>query len=181
MSDGRDRVWRRNGERFAECCVKQRDRWGGGSVLVWGGITADNRTQLHVLDRSIKAHTYRDQILAPIVQPFMRRHLPNGVFQHDNARPHIARLCTQYLQTNNIEVLGWPSLSPDLSPIEHLWDELGRRVYLRDPPPTNVNELRTALLQERQRISQGTIRTLIRSMRRRCNEVIQAHGGHTRY
>ena len=61
-SDGRDRVWRRNGERFAECCVKQRDRWGGGSVLVWGGITADNRTQLHVLDRSINAKTYRDQI-----------------------------------------------------------------------------------------------------------------------
>ena len=87
MSDERDRVWRRNGERFAECCVKQRDRWGGGSVLVWGGITADNRTQLHALDRSINAQTYRDQILAPIVQPFMRRHLPNGVFQHDNARP----------------------------------------------------------------------------------------------
>ena len=96
MSDGRDRVWRRNGEIYAECCVKQRDRWGGGSVLVWGGIMADNRTQLHVFDRSINAQTNRDQILAPIVQPFMRRHLPNGVFQHDNARPHIARLCTQF-------------------------------------------------------------------------------------
>ena len=59
MSDGSDRVWRRNGERYAECCVKQRDRWGGGSVLVWGGITAYNRTQLHVLDRSINAQTYR--------------------------------------------------------------------------------------------------------------------------
>ena len=69
MSDGRDRVWRRNGEIYTECCVKQRDRWGGGSVLVWGGITADNRTQLHVLDRSINAQTNRDQILAPIVQP----------------------------------------------------------------------------------------------------------------
>ena len=111
----------------------------------------------------------------------MRRHLPNGVFQLDNARPHIARLCTQYLQTNNIDVLDWPSLSPDLSPIEHLWDELGRKMYLLDPSPTNVNKLHNALLQDWQRIPQGTIRTLIRSMRRRCNEVIQAHGGHMRY
>ena len=68
MSDGRDRVWRRRGERYADCCVKQRDRWGDGSVLVWGGITADNRTQLHVLDRAINAQTYRDQILASIVR-----------------------------------------------------------------------------------------------------------------
>ena len=95
----------------------------------------------------------------------MRRHLPNGVFQHDNARPHITRLCTQYLQTNSIDVLDWP-LSPDLSPIEHLWDELGRRVYLRDPPPNNANELRNILLQELQRIPQSTTRTLIRWMRR---------------
>ena len=98
----------------------------------------------------------------------------------DYARPHITRLCTKYLQTNNIDVLDWLSLSPDLSPIEHLWDELGHRVYLRDPPPINVNELRNTLLQEWQRIPQGTIRTLIRSMRR-CNEVVQARGGHTRY
>ena len=123
-------MWRRNRERFAECCVKQRDRWVGGSVLVWGGITADNRTQLHVLDRSINALTYRDQILAPIVLPFLRRHLPYGVFQHDNARPHITRLCTHYLQTNNIVVLDWPLFLQTSPPIEYLWDELGRRVYL---------------------------------------------------
>ena len=173
-------MWRRNGERFADCCVKQRDRWGGGSALVWGGITADNNSQLYVLDRLINAQTYRDQSLATIVHPFMLRHLPNGVFQQDNARHHIVRLCTQYLQTNNIDVLDWPSPSPNISPIEHLWDELGRRVYLRDPPPTSINELCNTLLQEWQRLTQGTIKNAY-TMRRRCNEVVQAHGGHTRY
>ena len=78
---------------------------------------AYNRTQLHVFDRTVNAKTYRDQILTPIVQPFMRRHMPNGVFQHDNAMSYITRPCTQYLQTNTIVIMDWLTLSPDLSPI----------------------------------------------------------------
>ena len=37
-ADGPERVYRRRGERFADACVLERDRFGGGSVLVWGGI-----------------------------------------------------------------------------------------------------------------------------------------------
>ena len=61
------------------------------------------------------------------VQPFMWRHLPNGMFQHDNARPRWTAYSVS--ATNSIAVLDLPSLSPDLSPMEQLWDELGCIVY----------------------------------------------------
>jgi transposase len=108
----------------------------------------------------------------------MQRHLLNGLLQHDNARP---RLVTNFLQENNINVMDWPSLSPDLAPIEHLWDELGRRVYARRLPPATVQQLEQALIQEWQRIPQNSIKSEVLSMRRRCGECIQSFGGHTRY
>ncbi|MEW8547198.1 MAG: transposase [Candidatus Thiodiazotropha sp.] len=181
MVDGRKRVWRRRGERYADACVLEHDRWGGGSVLVWAGISSNYRTRLVILRQAVNAQRYRDEVLGPVALPFMRRYIPNGIFQHDNARPHTARLTTNFLQANNVNVMDWPSLSPDLAPIEHLWDELGRRVYARDPQPANPQQLERALLQEWQRIPQNVIRRLVLSMRRRCNACIQSRGGHTRY
>ena len=51
----------------------------------------------------------------------------NGAtFQQDDARPHVARVNTNFLRQNNVDVLPWPTLLPHLSPIEHLWDQLDR-------------------------------------------------------
>ena len=75
----------------------------------------------------------------------------------------------------------WPALSPDLSPIEHLWDELGRRVRHRQNPPETLQELGDALVHEWNNIPQAFIQRLIGSMRRRCEAVVAARGGHTGY
>ncbi len=112
---------------------------------------------------------YRDEIPQPIVVPFIHDH--HLMLQHDNARPHVARISTQFLETENIPVLAWPAYSPDMSPIEHVWDALDRRIRQRVPVPVNIQQLRTA------KIPLATINNLINSMRRRC----EANGGHTRY
>ncbi|KAL0149715.1 hypothetical protein M9458_054998 [Cirrhinus mrigala] len=63
----RDRVWRHRGERSAACNILQHDRFGSGSVMVWGGISLEGRTALHVLARgSLTAIRYRDEILRPL-------------------------------------------------------------------------------------------------------------------
>jgi transposase len=90
-------------------------------------------------------------------------------------------ICTAYLQAHNIDVLPWPAFSPDLSPIEHLWDELDRRVRRRDNPPSSIPELEQALLQEWNNISQMTVNNLINSMTRRVQSALDANSGHTRY
>ena len=57
---------------------------------------------------------------------------------HDNARPHVARINRQFLNRYNVDVLPWPAVSPDMNPIEHIWDYLGRKVRARG----NVHNLR---------------------------------------
>ena len=82
-------------------------------------------------------------------------------------------------QANNIQVLPWPSLSPDMVPIEHAWDELGRRVA-RGRAPQTLADLRRALVREWNQIPQAFFQRLVNSMRARCQAVIAANGGHTR-
>ncbi|KAG1652230.1 Down syndrome cell adhesion molecule-like protein Dscam2 [Nymphon striatum] len=74
-----------------------------------------------------------------------------------------------------------PACSPDLNPIEHLWDQLGRDVQRRQWPPTNFQHPKDALTEEWQRLDQAAMDWLIGSMPRRCRACIQARGGHTSY
>uniref|UniRef100_A0A8C6S367 Tc1-like transposase DDE domain-containing protein n=1 Tax=Neogobius melanostomus TaxID=47308 RepID=A0A8C6S367_9GOBI len=78
--------------------------------------------------------------------------------------PHVARICTHFLEAENVPVLAWPAYSPDMSPIEHVWDVLDRRIRQRVPVPTNIQQLRTAIEEEWTNIPQATIDNLINSM-----------------
>uniref|UniRef100_A0A8C7QJN8 Tc1-like transposase DDE domain-containing protein n=1 Tax=Oncorhynchus mykiss TaxID=8022 RepID=A0A8C7QJN8_ONCMY len=177
-----DRVWRRRGERSAACNILQHDRFGGGSVMVWGGISLGGRTALHVLARgSLTAIRYRDEILRPLVRPYAGADGPGFLLMQDNARPHVAGVCQQFLQEEGIDAMDWPARSPDLNSIEHIWDIMARSIHQRHVAPQTVQELADALVQAWEEIPQETICNLIRSMPRRCRKVIQARGGHTHY
>ena len=86
------------------------------------------------------------------------------MFQHDNAQPHVARICTQFLEAENVPFLLLPSYPPDMSPIEHVWDNLARRVRQRAPVPANIQQLCTAIEEEGNNIPQATINSMINSM-----------------
>jgi len=173
--DGSVRLYRRRNERYADCCVQQRDWFGGGgSVMVWGSIAYGYRTLLVIIDGKLNAQTYMEDILGPHVVPLLQTHNVITMLQQDNATSHVAGVNLE--KNHNIDFIDdWPSKSPDLNPIEHLWDNLDRRVRRRPNPPNNVNKLRAALLEEWNNIPQADINKLVLSMRRRCQAVSIAH------
>ena len=97
---------------------------------------------------------------------------------HDNARPHVARICRQFLHRNNANVLPWPAVSPDMNPIELILDYLGRTVRARGDVH-NLRDLENALIQEWKNIPNVVIRRYVRSMRGRLAACINSRGGHT--
>ena len=105
------------GERFADVNIVNRVPHGGGWVLVWA-ISYQQQTPLYFIHGNFYAQRYYDEILRPIVVP-----LNPFMFQH-NAQPHVARICTQFREAENVPVLPWPAYSPDMSPIEHVWGAL---------------------------------------------------------
>ena len=95
------------------------------------------KTNLIVVQGNLNAQGDINQILQPEAVPFLQRHGP-AILMHDNARPHFARICRQFLNRNNVNVLPWPAVSQDMNPIEHIRDYLGRKVRARE----NVHNLR---------------------------------------
>ena len=178
--DGRLRCYRRAGERLAPNCVTTvRDK---RSVHVWGAIGMNGRSQLVQIRGNMNNVRYRNDIIDPHVLPLVRGMRGQVTFQQDNAPPHRARATIAHLQANNIRVMTpWPANSPDLNPLENLWDHLDRVVRNRPDPPRTPAAMLQALTAAWNAIDQATIQRLVFSMRRRCRAVMDANGGHTRY
>ncbi|GFV99566.1 transposable element Tc1 transposase [Trichonephila clavipes] len=145
----RIRIWRERGSRNHPSNIIERDRYGGRSVLVWGGIMLGSRTDLHIFDAgSVNGTRYCNEILLPYVRLFRGAMGLQFLFMDDNAPCHRTVAAEQLLESEDIECMDWPARSPDLNPIEHVWDFLGRRLAARTLPPVTIQELRLALQDE---------------------------------
>ncbi|UYV74668.1 hypothetical protein LAZ67_12000459 [Cordylochernes scorpioides] len=122
----RVRVWRRRGERSNPAAIVERPTVRQREIMVWGAIAYDSRSPLLRIQGTMTAQRYVDDVLRPVTLPYLQG-VPNALYQQDNARSHTARISQQALQ--DVQILPWPPYSPDLSPIEHVWDIIGRRLH----------------------------------------------------
>ena len=157
--------------------------YGGGSVIVWGCTSHDFQLDLVTIQGNLTGDQYIRNVLQPVVVPHFDNHqlATRPVYMDDNTRPHRSRAVTAYLQSKSVTSVHWPAMSPDLNPIAHIWDMLGRRSQARVPPLQNIRQLEAALHREWHKLSQQDIRRLTGEMSPRVEAVIQARAGYTRY
>lgn len=179
--DRRIRVLRGRGRQARLAVAKSVPKYKGGTVMFWGGIMMDEKTPLLPIRQNLTGPRYVDLILGPIVRNWRGAFGENFLFMHDNAPPHTGRVATNFLETEGVTVLQWPSCSPDLNPIEHLWDMIKRRIRARVNNPGNTDQLIQAALEEWENLPQENINNLIESMPRRIRACIEARGGNTDY
>ncbi|GFS61742.1 transposable element Tcb1 transposase [Trichonephila clavipes] len=150
----RQLIWRESGTAYCPESIQEKDRYPTCSIMVWAGIMINGRTRLHVVENgTMTDQRYIDEVLLP----------------HN---------C---LDSEDIQRLVWPARSPDLNPIENVWDALGRQVAGRNYPPTNKNTLIRAHTEERDKLPQQMLDNVVQSMVRRVECCITLHGGHIPY
>ncbi|GFU56770.1 transposable element Tcb1 transposase [Trichonephila clavipes] len=105
----------------------------------------------------------------------------DGIFQQGNAMCHTAASVHAWFEEHQDEftVLPWPANSPDLNPIEHLWDHLDRVVRAMDPQPRYLTQLATALESAWLNIPENPFRDLSDSLPARLAAVRSAKGGYS--
>ena len=116
--------------------------------MVWAGISYYGKTLLVFIDNQrggVTARRYVDEVLRPVVIQYLRQ-ISGFTLQQGNARPHTARITMNSFAQNNVDVLPWPSMSPDLNPIEHVWAFMKRKLH--DNDLQNVQQQRDYLCQE---------------------------------
>ena len=143
--------------------------------MIWGGISLRTKSQMVFIDGNLNNTRYIDEILEPVVHPMAEAAGDDFILMDDNARPHRAHAVNDYLRAEGIQRMDpWPACSPDLNPIEHLWDEMGRTVNDQLTRGDTLNDLRRYLQAAWDEIPQEKITRLVRSMRRRCLACIAA-------
>lgn len=183
-ADGRVRVWRRPHEAMDPNCQQGTVQAGGGSIMVWAVFTWHGLGPLVQLNRSLTGNGYV-QLLTDHLQPFMDFMYPNndGIFMDDNAPCHRARTVRDWFEEHSgqFQRMIWPPRSPDMNPIEHLWDIIEKSVRAQTPAPSTLSQLWTSIQTAWLNIPAGDFQRLVDSMTRRVVALRRAKGGPTRY
>jgi hypothetical protein len=149
---------------------------------VWGCFSCNGLGPLVILHGNLNAVGYKDIITCYILST-VEHHFGGDdcLYQHDNAPCHKARSVREWFVDNKVPEMDCPTQSPDLNPVEHLWDELERRLRSRPQRPTSLIALATTLQEEWAAIPPETFRHLVESLPGKVRAVIKAKGGPTQY
>ena len=161
--------------------ILSKRQMGGGSVMIWACFSSDFKGEIVFIDSRMDAQTYRNMITPHLNQVSNHFGTNRWIFQQDNAPIHRAKENIDWFKRQNIKLLDWPALSPDLNPIENLWGLLANAVYDNGKQFESVNDLKRAISREWAKMDIQELRNVVESMPNRIFEVIRLHGSKTKY
>ncbi|KAL7855533.1 hypothetical protein AOLI_G00191370 [Acnodon oligacanthus] len=173
-------VWRRiNTAHHSEHTIPT-VKYGGGSIVLWGCFSSAGTGRLVRVDGKMDGAKYRAVLEENLLDSAKDLRLGQRfTFQQDNDPKHKARTTMEWFKTKHIHVLEWPSQSPDLNPIENLWQDL--KTAVRKRSPSNLTELELFCKDEWAKISVTRCAKLVETYPKRLAAVIAAKGGSTKY
>ncbi len=158
-------------EEYQENCALPTVKHCGGSIMVWGCMTTAGTGELRFIEGNMDSNMYCD-ILKQKMMPSLQK-----LFSNITTTPkHTAKMTTALLL--KVKVMEWPSMSPDLNPIEHMWGNLKRKV--EKCHVSNIQQLRD-VMEEWKRMPATTCAALVNSMPRRIKAVLDINGAPTKY
>lgn len=159
--------------------LKKTVKHGGGNIKLWACFSWHGCGPIYWIKQNMDQHEYVN-ILENVMLPYADENMPlRWIFQQDNDPKHTSKKARKFFQDKNLSVLPWPAQSPDLNPIENLWQDLKKTVATHKVK--NVAELWKVVQEEWSSITQRKCQLLVDSMPRRCNAVLQNNGHATKY
>lgn len=186
QSDGKQKVWRKKNTAHNPRCTTPSVKYGGGGVMAWACMAASGTGSMVFIDEitddhsSIMNSTVYINILRANISTNARKLIGRRFWlQQDNDPKHKSKATTDFLKQQKWKILEWPSQSPDLNPIEHMFHIL--KTKMADTCPANKAELKRVTIDAWNSINESTCKTLVHSMQRRLTAVIANKGYATKY
>lgn len=169
------KIWRKKGEALLPKNTLPTVKHGGGCMMFWGCFSSNGTGKLIPIKGRMNSEDYikilHDNLKPSATDLGLGRRF---TFQQDNDPKHTSRNVVEWLCKNKITTLPWPSMSPDLNPIENLWGELKVRITRR--APKNLAELEVVAIEEWAKIPPETCSNLIKNYRKRLLEIVKMRG-----
>ena len=180
-SDGRHWAWKKKGESLSDRLVSPTVKFGGGSLMMWGCMSWEGVGYATRIEGRMDADLYVSILEDELQQSikYFKKRRQDLIFQQDNDPKHTSKKAKTWFQDHRIQVMEWPAQSPDLNPIEHLWQQLKQRLATYEHPAQGINELWERVEREWEEIDASVCQNLIEGLPKRVLEVYMAEGGYT--
>ncbi|KAI4293260.1 hypothetical protein PAPHI01_2534 [Pancytospora philotis] len=179
QSDGKVSMWRGPCSRYEKEHIVETKKFGGGSVMVWACFSYGGVGKLVFIEGIMDAYKCLN-ILATALPPSLKQmNLTEFIFQQDNDAKHTAKVTKRFFENRSIRVMPWPAMSPDMNPIENLWEYVKRRVA--ELEPKDIEDLKRKIMLAWDEILLEVCQKYAMSFSTRTLALCRSRGEHTKY
>jgi len=183
-------------EKYAPQNIRQKRRQDGISVMIWGCFIGDKLGPIVFINGTVKKEVYvgmLEEYFLPFLDAVYTDDPAPRIFQQDNARPHIAKMTRDWFkplaEKYGLCIMEWPPNSPDMNPIEHIWEHVKRELHRQYPDTFSLSGssefIKTTLRQRLYKvwwdIGPDVLKTLLESMPKRAKALLKAAGWYTKF